>query len=49
MPEYAEFALQFFPSLESLISPIHAQELVILRNDLLVVVVIENKVLSVVE
>ena len=49
VPEHAELALQFLSLEERLIGPVHADELVVLGDDLLVFLVVEDEVLDVVQ
>ena len=49
VPEHAELALQFLAPEELVIGAVHADELVVLRDDLLVVLVVEDEVLDVIQ
>ena len=49
VPEHAELALQFLALEECLVGPVHADELVVLRDDLLLVLVVEDEVLDVIQ
>ena len=49
VPEHAELALQFFTLEECLVGAVHADELVVLGDDLLVVFVVEDEVLDVIQ
>ena len=49
MPEDTQLARQFLAAQELLVGPIHADELVVLRDDLFLLLVVEDEVLDVIE
>ena len=49
MPEYAELALQLLAANERIVCAIHADELVVLRDDFFFVLVVKNKILNVIQ
>ena len=49
VPEHAELALQFFALEERIVGAVHADKLVVLGDDLLVVLVVEDEVLDVIQ
>ena len=49
VPEHAELAMKFLAPEKGFISPVHADELVVLSDDLLAVPVVENEILYIIQ